>query len=267
MRYAAPVATALLDPLQPVPRGLRVRVGADPMHRFAVHRNHVTVSLVDALANSFAVVQTLVGEAFFRTCAREFVRQCPPRTPVLARYGEAFPDFLATYGPAAGLDYLADVARLEYLRQAALYAADAQPLRAGDLQPLVADAERLAQHRWCLHPSVGVLMSRHPVVSMWAAHQHDHASQVRQALAALEWQPEAALVLRSADGWSVDVLPVSAAQAALVAALGRGAGLLQAAQAAQAIDPALDLPATLALLWQHGVWVDPASLQDGLACG
>ena len=80
----------------------------------AVYRNNVVVSLVDALAQTFPVTHQLVGEAFFRALAQVFVRAHPPRTRVLSHYGDGLPGFVARFPPAAGLPYLADVARVEW---------------------------------------------------------------------------------------------------------------------------------------------------------
>ncbi|HEY0823832.1 MAG TPA: DNA-binding domain-containing protein, partial [Ramlibacter sp.] len=71
-------ARALLDAQLPCPGGLRAWNGSDPARRFAVHRNSVVASLADALADTFPVVQALVGEAFFRAMAVSFVRARPP---------------------------------------------------------------------------------------------------------------------------------------------------------------------------------------------
>lgn len=63
-------AAALLNPDLPCPGGLSTWNGSAPATRFAVYRNNVTVSLVDALADTFPVLQALVGEEFFRAMAR-----------------------------------------------------------------------------------------------------------------------------------------------------------------------------------------------------
>ena len=80
MSQQAQLALALLDPGAACPPGLRSWNGSDPGARFAVHRNNVVVSLIDALADGFPVTQELVGEAFFRAMAR---------VHVLARTGAA----------------------------------------------------------------------------------------------------------------------------------------------------------------------------------
>jgi hypothetical protein len=58
--------------------------------------------------------------------AGAFARANPPRSPVMAHYGAGFAGFIEEFPPAAGLPYLADVARLELLRVHAYHAVEAQ---------------------------------------------------------------------------------------------------------------------------------------------
>lgn len=58
-------ANALLAPDAPCPAGLFSSNGADPASRFAVYRNNVHSSLINALAAGYPVTLQLVGEAFF----------------------------------------------------------------------------------------------------------------------------------------------------------------------------------------------------------
>lgn len=243
-------ACALLDPSLPVPQGLNTWNRSDPARRLAVYRNNVLVSLVDALAHTFPVTQQLVGEDFFRAMAQVFVRAHPPRSPVLSRYGRALPDFIEQFAPAAGVPYLADLARLESLRLEALHAADALPLGPGALEALLVDAERLARLRWQLHPSLRWLRSAHAVVSLWAAHQGDHGSAIEDVDPT---RPEAALVFRS--GLDVMVLQTDDGLAALCAGLMEGRTLSDAVEAALDADPAFDPSRALAVLIRHGLLV------------
>lgn len=238
-------AAALLDPTLACPADLRTWNGSDPAVRLGIYRNNVVSSLVSALADSFPVVQALVGEAFFRAMAAVFVRQSPPRSRVMALYGEAFPAFIAAFEPAGPLPYLADVARLEMARWVALHAADVAPLPPERWQAALADTETLAGLRLDLRPGLVGITSGFAVVSVWAAHQG------QGELGAIDLaQPESALVLR--DGQEVLVLPVPPASAALVWALQSGSTLGEAAQQAQNQYPDLNLGATLTLLLRHG---------------
>jgi len=78
---------------------------------FSVHRNNVRESLTTALRTAYAGVEQLVGEAFFRQSAQQFIAGHPPRMASLAGYGEEFPEFLSDLSSCDGLPYLTDVAR------------------------------------------------------------------------------------------------------------------------------------------------------------
>jgi hypothetical protein len=237
----AAFAAALLDPAQPAPPGLVSWNGSDPAQRFGIHRNNVIVSLVDALADSFPVVQQLVGEAFFRAMAHEFVRRSPPRSPVLAWYGDGFADFVAAFPPAAGVPYLADMARLEYARLLAFHAADAAPLPVAAVADCLADPAMLPMLRLQLHSSLLLVGSPFAIASLWGAHQG-----IGDLAAIDPLQPECALVLR--HGLSVAVMAVSPATARFIAALQRGAALGDAVQEASTEEAPFDPAPALGLL-------------------
>ena len=74
---------ALLQPDAPVPQNVVDPKGRIAPKRFAVYRNNVTVSLVEALKATFPAVVALVGEAFFAEMARQFVRKTPPQSPLM----------------------------------------------------------------------------------------------------------------------------------------------------------------------------------------
>jgi len=169
----ASFASALLDPDQPCPADLHCGNGADPASRFAVYRNNVQSSLINALADAYPVVAQLLGDEFFRAMAALYVRRFPPTSAVLSDYGHDFADFIGGFPPAAGLPYLADVARLERLRVTAYHAADAGPVQPQQIAAAMAEPATLGQLRLELHPSLGLLQSAHPVVALWAAHQGD----------------------------------------------------------------------------------------------
>lgn len=243
MSHQQAIAAALLDPAHPCPPGLTAWNGSDPARRFAVYRNNVIVSLVDALADTFAVTQELVGEPFFRAMAREFAGANPPTSPLMAFYGEAFPDFIERFPPATSVPYLADVARLEYLRVRAYHAADREPVVTETIAAALRDEAELPFLNLSIHPAVSILDSTAAIVSLWAAHHGigDLAAVIPEA-------PETALVLR--DGLDVEVMQIPRAAGVFIAALKRGAPLGEAVVSAQRIDPGFDATASLALLIQ-----------------
>lgn len=236
-------AKALLYPDLSIPAGLVTWNGSDAAHRFRIYRNNFIVSLIDALAGTFDVTQQLVGEEFFRAMARLYAYTYPPRAPQMTFYGAGFPDFIEGFPPAAGLPYLADVARLEYLRVVAYHAADVPGVDAEAITTALADETGLPTLGVTLHPSLSVLPSHFAVASLWAAHQGFLLlSAVSPDVS------EVALVLR--HGLDVDVLQVSAAAGAFICELQAGACFGMAAAEAASVDPEFDLANTLGLLLQ-----------------
>jgi hypothetical protein len=250
-------AAALLDPTRPTPAGLCAWKGSDPGARFAVYRNNVVHSLVTVLGDTFPVVRQLVGEDFFSAMARLFVAEHPPTSPLMHRYGGGFADWMADFEPATDLPYLSDLARVEWARLSAFHAADADPVDAQVLVAVLQEPDRLAVSSLILHPSLAVVQSPHPVVSLWSAHQQDDAAR-DERLGQLRLDAgESAVVFRVDDDALVLELP--AADAALAAELAGGAPL----GAAQASHLQGDLVRLLSLLLRHGQVIDVISGPGG----
>ncbi|MGH8718003.1 MAG: DNA-binding domain-containing protein [Burkholderiales bacterium] len=238
-------AQALLNPEYDCPSGFKTWNDSDPAIRFAVYRNNVVVSLIDSLADTFPVTQELVGEEFFRAMAKVFVQKRPPHSRVLAWLGEAFPDFIESFTPAASLPYLADVARLEMCRVRAYHAVDIVPVAAQSIGVFVADSQKLSNLMLTLHPSVHIIRSQFAVFSLWAAHQGTLRISTVDPYAA-----QTALIFRS--GLDVEALELSACTGLFIEQLQIGESLVSAASVANSLDHEFDLGSTMAILirWQ-----------------
>lgn len=223
-----------------LPPGITAQAPDEAAQRFAVYRNNVAHSLTRALARRFPVVERLVGAEFFTAMARLYIEADPPASPRLFLWGEGFARFLQDFPPLRSLPYLPDVSRLEWQRGIAYHAADAAAVAPADLAQAAADPARF---RLILHPSVGLIRSRHAVVTIWQANQPG-AAQTGPLRAD---RAEDALILRDrAD--QVPVIALSAGEAGFQSALMRGETLLDAATRAEGADPAR----LLALLMQAG---------------
>ncbi len=184
-----------------------------------------------------------------------FVMGAPPRSPLLAVYGENFPAFVESFAPARHLPYLADVARLEVRRVRAFHAADAPVLSADDLARHLLYPEALPASRLEFHPSASVLTSRFAIVALWAAHQD--AGEIADVAPS---QPQSALVLRQRE--DVAVIAIAPGSALFFQRLMAGATLGEAGGAAMVCTDGFDLAASLGILICHGAlgaWHDPGS--------
>ncbi len=193
-------ASSLVNGAKPVPAAIRGAARGPAQRRFAVYRNNVMVGLVNALATRFPVTLRLVGEEFFRAMARIYVEREPPRSPVMLLYGTTFPTFIKRFEPAAAIPYLSEVAWPEMARGRAYHAADAKPLDASAFAILPTD--RLSETRVKLHPSVSIMSSDYPIVSIWEAHQ-----QAEDPSPPVAWEAEDALVVQPFGEVEVRRLP------------------------------------------------------------
>jgi hypothetical protein len=245
-------AQALIDADAPVPNNVRVVSGAARAERFAVYRNNVHTSLIDALADRFPVTQTAVGEEFFRAMVRVYVQDHKPTQAALLSYGDTLPAFIELFAPADSVPWLADMARVEAAWTQSWAAADDPALTLADLQHL--PPERLLGTRVQLHGAARLIRSNHPIASLWQAHQDAPAD-----LSRIHQQAEALLITRPQTEVLLRALPAAAAQ--LATSLAQGLSVEEAAQTALQITPDFDLGNSLAGLILDG-FISQLDLQD-----
>ena len=236
----AQFAEALLDPDRPTPD----TINAVYRSRFAVYRNNVVLSLIEALATRFPAVRNVVGAEFFAEAARLFVTHHPPASQMIAFYGDGFADFLEHLPACVELPYLGDLARLEAARTHAYHAADALPLGAETLANLA--PESLGDLHLTLHPAVAVIDSAYPIVTIWAMN-----IGLRPLAEIRDWRGQAALISR--PEFEVEVRALPPGGATFLKTLGQTATLAHAAESALAEAADFDLPLNLAALFSTGL--------------
>ncbi|MDO6586763.1 DNA-binding domain-containing protein [Salipiger sp. 1_MG-2023] len=207
-------------------------VGAD---RFEVYRGSVTGALTATLREAFPAVRRLVGDAFFDAMAREFLRAHPPRSPIMALYGDALPGWLARFAPLSALPWLPEVAAIEQARREATHAADAVSLDPARLAEADPDALRLAPH-----PSVRLLRTRYPALSIWARNADRPDLEAAPAGEVLITRPALSLQIAPAPNGTADTL----------AALSQGTAL------GDALPQGTDHAAILACLFSAGALIE-----------
>jgi hypothetical protein len=237
---------ALFDTSAPVPRDIRGASRHRAERRFAIHRNNVMASLVNALGLRFPVTRELVGADTFVAVAGVYVVQEPPRSPVLLAYGASFPRFLRGLGDLASIDYVADVAELEWACGRAYHAADLRSASAEAFGRI--DPRELPGLRVTFHPAVTLLASRFPIASTWEAYQS------AESAASAHWRPEAVLVSRPQLRVEVRRLPPGGH--VFLQSLMNGLALAESAEAALAVSQAFALSDNLGILIGAGAVIE-----------
>jgi hypothetical protein len=204
---------------------------------------------VGRLAALYPVTCRLAGDESFHGAASGFIFTELPRTPSRVETGETFPRFLRSLGPTAAIEYLADIAELEWARAKARRAAYAKPIAVHN----VAAAGNLDTQRVRLHPSVSLIASRFPILTIWEANQADGESDMIP-----QWAAEAVLVARPQRTIEMTRLPAGG-HAFLRTLLGGGtiADALGAGQGSMDQAAAFDTDANLALLAESRIVVEP----------
>ena len=221
-----------------MPATIAAASGAAAASRFGVYRNNVIAGLINAIAARYPVTRKLLWPETFDAFARMYVAAEPPRSPVLIAYGESFPQYLRYVGQGAVADYVADIAELEAARTRAYHAVDAAPVGRAVFAAL--DADELPHLRLALHPSVSLVKSRFPVVTIWEANRHANDDMIHQ------WTQELALIAR--PRLAVEVWRLAPGVYAFLAALAAGETIGAAIARASATAADFDLGACLAVL-------------------
>lgn len=225
--------------------GILVGDKSEVSRGFRIHENTFLGSLVEVIGNTYPVIHRMVGAEFFQAMAVTFVRQDPPQAPHLSSYGSRFADFLAAFVPTR--PYLAEVARLEWARVEANFAAEAITLDCESLQHL--SPEQASGLKLTLHPSVRLLASRFPIWQLWEAHQHPVPDLSRIQL---DDNGENLMILRDDQGLRLRLL--SAGELAFLHSLGQESSLGLAAEQAWCIDPNFSLQIELEICLSIGVF-------------
>ncbi len=225
--------------------------GMDPEQRHGIYRNNILHNYREALRDVYPVVERLVGREFFGFAADRYIPRHPSHHGNLHCFGGEFGAFLDGFPPAAGLPYLADVARLEWSVHESFHAADHAAMALDRLAAV--PAEELPRLTFTLHPACRLLESRFPVHRIWQVNQPGVKADETVDLGA----GGVRLLIRRRD-YAVELEAVAAAEFALLQAFAAGRPLRDALQAAQAMAPDFSLESVLLRRIGDAVVVDCA---------
>jgi hypothetical protein len=136
---------------------------------FGVHARNSRANLREALGAVFPVVAALVGPACFRGLAQRYVALTPSQSADIHAYGAGFAEFVAASRAQRHLDYLVDVARLEWAWHACYHAPDEPMFDVTALRD--APGSEHGQLRFRLAQHCHLVTCRYAALSIWEQHQ------------------------------------------------------------------------------------------------
>ena len=144
--------------------------------RLAIYQNNVMHSLIRALADTYPVIERLIGTDRFRLLATEYVNATPPVQANLNAYGKDFTAFISAHEALQALPFLKDVARLEWLY---LQCFNGQASETLDVQVLQQLPEESLEHLLLTLDTNAYLMeSDWPIQSIWHANLEDEVPEL-----------------------------------------------------------------------------------------
>jgi len=240
-------AAKLFEPESSAPDGVVDPRGIAAPKRYSVYKNNVIVSYLEALAAAYPACKNLVGEQFFNAIGRAYLLEVPPNSQLMILFGAGFAEFVEGYEPAKQIPFLPDVAKLERAWRLAYHSADVASISQEKLTAL--PAEQLGDATIEFLPSVAVIHSQFPLISLWSA-----ATSMSPLDGIDPQQPESAFIVRPV--LDVQVQNIALDHFASVSALSEGQTLNQAAEAGYSNNEDFEFSALFGFLIQSGAIAD-----------
>lgn len=218
--------------------------GIEPTARLQIYRNAMLATQVAALVTSFPAVERMLGSGCFDGWATRYAAWHGSRSGNLQNLGDDFADYLLAQPELQELGWLGPLARLDWLRQCSILAAEADALDAAAMQAalLAAGDDPLLQ----LLPNVQALVAPFPLLDLWRYSESPQTHRVDLhggAQGVLLWREEGQVAMRAC----------TPAAAAFVLALTRGKPISAAMAAARALDGGMTLPTLLGPVLAHAL--------------
>ncbi len=201
-----------------------------PEQRFQVYQNNAKLILTDILKRLYPVVMALVGEDFFRYLAFSYIKAEPPKTCDMTFYGDSFGQFLKSFAPLKDLNYMSDVADMEWAWYKSGMAGRKTALTAEFLADITED--NIPELKFNFQPSVLLLDSTYAVDKIWQAVTDNETEQ----LSDIKLEQDTYLIIYCPSDKDVTFLSVDKPTYSFVKALYNGNNLNLALEQAIAID-------------------------------
>lgn len=218
--------------------------GIDPAARLQIYRNAILATQVASLVTSFPAVERMLGVDCFDGWATRYAAWHGSHSGNLQDLGDDFADYLETRPELASLGWLGDLARLDWLRQCTILAADADALDAAALHSalLAAGDDPLLYLLPCVH----AITAAFPVLDLWRYCESPETQAVDLAGGAqgvLLWREHGQVAMQACTPATV----------ALITALKHGNRVSAAVDAAHTLDADAPLDVLLGPLLTHAL--------------
>ncbi len=139
--------------------------GFQATQRINVYRNNIFATLTETLSNIFPVSCAMVGEEFFKSMARIYIRSHTTDSGNLHDFGEHLPSFIESMPELRNYPYLSALAEIDWACHRAFHSASATALDISSLGDFSPDSYEDLQFEF--HPSIHTIKSKFPIFDIW----------------------------------------------------------------------------------------------------
>ncbi len=172
--------------------------GFQAKQRISVYRNNIFATLTETLSNIFPVSCAMVGEEFFNSMARIYIRSHTPDSGNLHDFGEHLPSFIESMPELSNYPYLSALAEIDWACHQAFHSVSATALDISSLGDFSPDNYEDLQFEF--HPSIHTVKSKYPIFDIWDfATSNGHADTIPN----IKSEGQQVLIHRSKSGVKV----------------------------------------------------------------
>jgi hypothetical protein len=135
--------------------------------RLSIYAEAYFARILETLTADFSLVGQSIGEAAFTKLIADYLKQHPSAETNIGEVGRHLPSFLTEHEFSQDIQFLPELARLEWLAIESFYANDVPAMELSALAQI--SAEAWAEARFELDPSVFLCESPWPVHELWIA--------------------------------------------------------------------------------------------------
>jgi len=236
-------AGALMDPDVDIPAQIG-KNGRSTSKRFAVYRNNVVVSLMEALGAAYPSIAMILGKENFDKVARNYIVHHPPSSPMMQQFGKHFPEFLSGFRPLQNAPFLVDVAIAEIAWLEAIHAKDESVLTPQELGGV--DPEKTLALTFEPLRATRLVRSQYPVHTLFEARNTWPVPGINL--------DESQTLLITRPYLDCIATPLDETRAAFIYDLVSGTSLGEAIGNALEADEAFDAPGSIAMMLETGAF-------------
>ena len=139
--------------------------GFEATRRINVYRNNIFATLAETLSNIFPVSCAMVGEEFFKSMARIYIRSHTPDSGNLHDFGEHLPSFIESMPELSNYPYLSALAEIDWACHRAFHSTSVNSLDISSLADFSPDNYEDLQFEF--HPAIHTIKSKYPIFDIW----------------------------------------------------------------------------------------------------